>query len=797
MAQKTAPKKKAVKNTAQGKKIIADEAKTAKNRQIAAIVLFAISVFLLCLTLIPGGNVWAGAQSVIFGLFGFCAYIIPLILLYVAIMETLDKPTGSITSKVIEAVILVILICSAIYVFTQEVPYPGYGEGIKSAYKLGKATYNGGAFGAIFGGALLKMFDSKAAAGVTVCLLMFVDLMFITSTTLKTLMQSAWKPVQKASEATGAKIEQIQTQREEKLKARFDPNVDLGPEPDAPSKIDIGIDGLNENPESKNEKVSKPADNKTANLDDIINKNINKPQKMPEPTKTETHSGAVPAAGNGHYTLPPISCLTAVSASASSVTGNELKNNAKKLVAVLKSFGVDTRIVDISKGPSVTRYELAPAPGVKISKITGLSDDIALNMAAAGVRIEAPIPGKAAIGIEIPNSTRETVTLREIIEDSSFKNAKSKINVALGRDIAGKAICTDISKMPHLLIAGTTGSGKSVCLNAMILSILYNASPDEVKLVMIDPKQVEFTVYNGIPHLLVPVVSDPRKASGTLTWAVGEMLKRYKLFSENNVRDINGYNQLCKNDDTLEKMPQVVIFIDELADLMMVAPTEVEDAITRLAQLARAAGMHLVVATQRPSADVITGLIKANIPSRIALSVSSQVDSRIILDMSGAEKLLGNGDMLFCPIGSSKPTRIQGCFISDKDVENVVGYIKKQGEADYSEEICAEIDKQSQNVGVKKTGGSTEPSGDDDSDALLKDAIGVVVDNGQASTTLLQRKLKVGYARAARIMDELEERSIVGPYEGSKPRKVLITKAQWLEMNAMASDESVKPEQEG
>ena len=417
--------------------------------------------------------------------------------------------------------------------------------------------------------------------------------------------------------------------------------------------------------------------------------------------------------------------------------------------------------------------------------ITNLSDDIALNLAAGGIRIEAPIPNKAAVGIEVPNKNRATVTLREIVDTPQYKSAKSKLFVALGKDIAGNCTYADLAKMPHLLVAGTTGSGKSVCLNAMIVSILYNATPDEVKLLMIDPKQVEFTVYNGIPHLIVPVVSDPRKASGALAWAVTEMLTRYKTFSDNNVRDISGYNSICESIGQ-KKMPQIVIFIDELSDLMMAAPHEVEDSICRLAQMARAAGMHLVIATQRPSVDVITGLIKANIPSRLSLKVSSQIDSRTIIDAAGAEKLLGNGDMLFYPVGIAKPIRIQGCFLSDKEVETVVDYIKSQEQSAYDDDVMQEIERQS--AQDKKKNSAAAEDGDDEreADEMIPKAIEVVVDAQMASTTLLQRKLKLGYARAARIIDNLEERGIIGPYEGSKPRKVLISKQQWYEMNALA-----------
>ncbi len=489
------------------------------------------------------------------------------------------------------------------------------------------------------------------------------------------------------------------------------------------------------------------------------------------------------------YKLPPVDCLNEPVFGNDEDFASEMRVTAKKLVDVLKSFGVETTLIGVSRGPSVTRYELSPAPGVKISKILNLIDDIALGLASSGVRIEAPIPDKSAVGIEVPNKTRSTVTLREIISSAEYKKHKGKLlTVALGKDIAGNINCADLSKMPHLLIAGTTGSGKSVCLNGMITSILYNAAPSEVKLLMIDPKQVEFTLYNGIPHLLVPVITDARKAAGSLAWAVSEMDNRYKTFAKCGVRDIGAFNKYIKDHPELQYMPQIVIFIDELNDLMMVSPKEVEDSICRLAQKARAAGMHLVVATQRPSVDVITGLIKANIPSRLSLSVSSQVDSRTVLDCIGAEKLLGNGDMLFSPVGISKPVRIQGAYLSDEEIERIVDFIKEQENAEYDDEIMGEIERNA--VADKKKGGSSVGNIADDSDGeyddMLDDAINVITELNSASTTVLQRKLRVGYARAARIMDELEQLGYVSTAEGNKPRKVLITRNQYLEMKAGA-----------
>ena len=501
------------------------------------------------------------------------------------------------------------------------------------------------------------------------------------------------------------------------------------------------------------------------------------------------------------YVLPPIECLNQPEFSSSEGFANEMQTTSKKLVEVLSSFGVETKLVGISRGPSVTRYELSPAPGVKISKITNLADDIALGLASSGVRIEAPIPNKSAVGIEVPNRSRSTVTLREIISSAEYKkNAGKLLTVALGKDITGNVNCADLSKMPHLLIAGTTGSGKSVCLNCMITSILYNATPAQVKLLMIDPKQVEFTVYNGIPHLLVPVITDARKAAGSLAWAVSEMDNRYKAFSNAGVRDIGGFNKYVQAHPEIEPMPQIVIFIDELNDLMMVSPKEVEDSICRLAQKARAAGMHLVVATQRPSVDVITGVIKANIPSRLSLSVSSQVDSRTILDCIGAENLLGNGDMLFSPVGITKPVRIQGAYLSDEEIERIVTFIKSQENAEYDDGIMSEIERNAaaDNSGGKKKSGAGASVGDEGGnyDALIEDAMDLITLADIASTTAIQRKLGVGYARAGRIMDQLEELGFVSAAEGNKPRKVLVSRAQYLEMKAAGNEPETSTDEE-
>ena len=518
------------------------------------------------------------------------------------------------------------------------------------------------------------------------------------------------------------------------------------------------------------------------------------------------------------YHFPPIQLLSLSENNNDKNAAEEMHNNAKKLIDTLDSFNVKASIVNICRGPSVTRYELSPAPGVKISKITNLSDDIALNLAANGVRIEAPIPGKAAVGIEVPNKVVSMVTMRELIDSDEFRRGKSKLTCVLGKDISGEIVVTDLSKLTHLLIAGTTGSGKSVCVNSILMSILYKATPDEVKLLLVDPKMVEFTKYRSIPHLLIPVVTDAKKAAGALGWAVSEMEQRYKILSEYYCKNIDAYNELIEenlkymaenppveNEDgelvqpvlernglpvPKEKMPRIVIAIDELADLMMAAPSEVEEYIARLAQKARAAGMHLLVATQRPTVNVITGLIKANIPSRIALKVSSNIDSRTILDFSGAEKLIGRGDMLFLPVGAPKPMRLQGCYASDEEIEGVTNYIKKSSSAQYNAEIEEKIKRIAAEEITQGKKGDDRGGDDIEIDSKMEDAIKCVIEAGQASTSLLQRRLKVGYARAGRMIDDMEQMGVVGPHQGSKPRDVLMTYNEWLEhRNIMGSDD--------
>ncbi len=767
-------------------------------RQVMSIIWFAVAVFLLFVVLIPGEKAWNGLHNIFFGIFGVTAFFYPLLLGFVAIMYALDKFYGSINAKVIESGILVMLIGAAVDIFIKHDDSLNFWQHLTSAYTSGVQMKSGGFMGAFLGQPLYMLFG-KTGAIITVILLLFVMLMLITGTTLIAFLKTLSKPVKHIEEhAEDAFVKLAEKQANER---------DIAQKEKRRASVDIPVDDIPVKREDdlslsdKQKKVVAAYNGTDLELTETekINVALNsaskeaeeeKPQKIkhdPESEKEieqeieETKQNGIVITEDNSYKFPPISLLKAPSFESAAATSADLDSTAAHLVDTLRSFGVETRIVDISRGPTVTRYELQPCAGVKISKITNLADDIALNLATAGVRIEAPIPNKAAVGIEVPNRQSSVVGVREIIESPLFTGSKSKLTVALGRDIGGNAVVTDIAKMPHGLIAGATGSGKSVCINSIIMSILYKATPEEVKLLMIDPKVVELGVYNGIPHLLVPVVTDPRKASGALCWAVTEMEKRYAMFAGNGVRDLAGFNKLAETDETLEKLPHIVIIIDELADLMMTAPNEVEDSINRIAAKARAAGMHLLIATQRPSVDVVTGVIKANIPTRIAFAVSSQVDSRTILDMAGAEKLLGRGDMLFNPMGASKPNRLQGCFVSDDEVEAVVEYIKGDHTSDYDEDVMHEIERQAAVEKRQKTGLAEDGP---EEDPMLSAAIETVVELGQASTSLLQRKLKLGYARAARLVDMMEERGVVGPYEGSKPRQVLITKEQLLEKQA-------------
>ena len=788
---------------------------TAGKRQLMSVIWFAVAVFLLCIVFIKGQNVWLAIHNFIFGVFGVTAYFYPFLLGFVAVLFAMDKIGGSINAKITESGVLVILIGAAVDIFVKHGETLSFWQHLTAAYESGIALKSGGFLGALIGQPLYIAFG-KTGAAITVIILICVFLMIITGTTLMSLFKTVARPVKSISEqAENAYQNRLEREPKEtgekQLKVIKGFNVDI-PVDDIPEKRKIKKETLDEKqrrvvsayygaepeePATEPEKEEVPApEEESHDIDGALKAAREEAAAQKEQIKEETErftehieeSEAENAEEADTYTFPPLSLLKETKATNAAALSAELDSTADKLVETLKSFGVETRIVDISRGPTVTRYELQPSAGVKISKITNLADDIALNLATAGVRIEAPIPNKAAVGIEVPNKASAVVGVRGILESPAFSSAKSKLTVALGRDIGGNAVVADIAKMPHGLIAGATGSGKSVCINSIIMSLLYKATPDEVKLLMIDPKVVELGIYNGIPHLLVPVVTDPRKAAGALGWSVSEMEKRYKMFADRGVRDLAGYNRFVESlgDPEVKPMPHIVIIIDELADLMMTAPNEVEDSINRIAAKARAAGMHLIIATQRPSVDVVTGVIKANIPTRIAFAVSSHIDSRTILDTAGAEKLLGRGDMLFSPVGSSKPKRIQGCFVSDEEVEAVVDYVKGDHTADYDDDVMVEIERQAAIEKKQKTG---LPEDGPEGDPMLNEAIKVVVENGMASTSLLQRKLKLGYARAARIVDEMEQRGVVGPYEGSKPRKVLISKEQLLEREAAGADE--------
>ena len=786
-------------------------------RQRIAIVFAAVSAVLFAVALISGESAWLAMHNFSFRVFGMCMYVIPVVFLYLAFVYAKNKSIGSAALNLSGGGLFAVIACMLIHIISKLGAITDTGEKYLSSFPVSeqiKEVWNsvtpnktGGVTGAALGGGMAH-FLGQTGSTILLVILLVVIVMFVSNLTLGGVFKTISKPVKKAGEIASEKIEQRAETRESK---KFNPpetNKKSDKESVADKKqkeekkssftdsyiTDESTFKIREKNEKSNEfgadipVVGIPAAAvATPSVSPVKKKKSQSASEKPEGKTEKPASETKEQHASTKYVYPPIDCLQVRSNSGALDSSDEMNYVAQKLIDTLDSFGVGAQIVGICRGPSVTRYEIEPDVGIKISKVTRLADDIALRLAATGVRIAA-IPNKTAIGIEVPNRSRQTVGMRECIDSDDFRRSKNKLNVALGMDIAGNTVFCDISKMPHMLIAGTTGSGKSVCLNTMIISILYNSSPDEVKMVMIDPKQVEFKIYNGIPHLEVPVVSNPRKAAGALGWAVKEMESRYQKFSENNVRDIKGYNELADKKDGMVKMHQVVIFIDELADLMMVAPTEVEDSICRLAQMARAAGMHLVIATQRPSTNVITGVIKANIPSRIALSVSSGIDSRVILDTSGAEKLLGNGDMLFMPVGESKAKRLQGCFISDSEVESVVEFIKQNSQAEYNDDVIQQIDSiAAASEDGKKKGSSitleTEDDGNGPSDDVIK-ALEALIKAGKASTTFLQNKLGWGYPKAARIMNELEECGYIAPKEGNKERRVLITLQQLYEMSS-------------
>lgn len=778
--------------------------KANAKRQLYSIIGFAVAIFLMFVVFIKGQNIWTVMHNILFSLFGITAYLLPIMIGLTSVLSALNKNSGIVKARIIESSFLIYFfgaLLDSIFNYSDGLAFNAHWDKLWNAGgTLKEAVKGGGVLGALVSHPICKGFG-KTGAVITISIIIFVLLMILTGTTLINLFKTFSKPIKAVSnQAEKSFGDQSEKTSEKSGNLRIIKGFDVDvPVDDIPEKRTKKKKSLNEiqqkvvdtyNEEDNLEEAEKiPVPKSSADVEQALEtarEEEQKPEKITVDFESETAKVAEEINDDviKNYRYPPTELLKASNSVSVKALNSELEATANRLVEALRSFNVETRVVDISRGPTVTRYELQPCAGVKISKITNLADDIALNLASAGVRIEAPIPNKAAVGIEVPNKVSAVVGVREIIESTAFSASKSKLTVAMGRDIGGNIVVTDIAKMPHGLIAGATGSGKSVCINSIIISILYKASPDDVKLLMIDPKVVELGVYNGIPHLLVPVVTDPRKAAGALGWAVSEMEKRYQMFADRGVRDIEGYNRLLDtliDEPEVKKMPHIVIVIDELADLMMTAPHEVEDSINRIAAKARAAGMHLLIATQRPSVDVVTGVIKANIPTRIAFAVSSYIDSKTILDTAGAEKLLGRGDMLFSPVGSSKPKRIQGCFVSDAEVEKVVEFVKKSGSTDYSDDIMVEIERQ---AAVEKHKSTGLPEDAPDADPMLEEAIKVVVENGQASTSLLQRKLKLGYARAARIVDEMEERGVVGPYEGSKPRKVLITKEQLMEREA-------------
>ena len=790
--------------------------KTSSNRQknvdradairVTEIATVAVSVILFCLAIVSGNGVWNVLHNVYVGIFGmFAAIVLPLLTIVVTVIFSAkgDDAYGY-TAKIVEAFVMVFILATFIHVVKNSTG-DAFKETIINSYKSASFEFNGGFIGAVLGWLLLTL--GKAPAIIISVVLFIVDLLLMTGLTIFQFVAGAAKPAKVTYEKVAPAIEE-RIERRRMNKENIDVPLDTQPPEEekkpksrkkkaassdeemtkVPKEIIDEINRENSNIEMLKNATGRKEEKKPKSIDEIVKdaSEDKSNEKKADKSESFTVSKEAMESGVNDYKLPSVELLSLPNKKSTADISGELKENAQRLIETLRSFNVNATITDISRGPTVTRYELKPAAGVRISKITNLADDIALNLAATHVRIEAPIPGKAAVGIEVPNTVKNTVSMRELIDTPEFYEQRSLLSAGIGKDIAGNCVYCDIAKMPHLLVAGTTGSGKSVCMNSIITSILYRAKPDEVKFLMIDPKQVEFSKYANIPHLLVPVVTDPRKAAGALGWAVSEMLQRYQKLSQVGVRDIEGYNKYVQKHEDMESMPKICIFIDEFADLMMAAPKEVEDSVCRLAQMARAVGMHLVIATQRPSVDVITGLIKANISSRIALTVSSQIDSRTILDAAGAEKLLGHGDMLYNPIGASKPLRVQGCFISDEEVEALCDFVKNQGESQYDEEIAKEIEAKA--VQDKKSSPFEDDGDAEQLDVLFDKAVDIVLETGTASTSFLQRKLSVGYARGAKIIDQLEEKGIIGPANGSKGREILINRQQWLEMQAYSSN---------
>lgn len=807
-----------------------------ENRRFWSYILFFFGILELLITFVEGDGLWKWLHELNRGLFGVTVFLFAPMIIYVALMIASDVTHNKVIAKVVEGSVLMLLISGMAQIIqVGSVDGSSFWLKLVGLFNDGKQLRGGGLASALLGWPLLSLFK-RVGAGIVIVLVAFTFIMLLTNVTLPQLLKAISKPFVKSYEAVNEeRIEraaQPPKPPREKKEPRRNGRVDIakfypddGPDTaaeafvpvaeaeEATDKVDASKIDMPVHPvkapvitHEKLEETAKTTDNEELKkiIENAIGDSREEKKSKDEPVKPPV----VNVDKNGQttffekdnkisaYVYPPVDILKyAKNPVASEIVQQEIQEKSAKLVETLETYGAKTRIVGIHRGPSVTRYELQPAAGVRVSKITGLADDIALNLAAMSVRIEAPVPGKACIGIEVPNDHRDTVSLRELIDSEEYRKAKGKLTFAVGKDIEGNIIIGDIAKMPHMLVAGTTGSGKSVFTNSIILSILYHASPDEVKLILIDPKKVEFPIYNKIPHLLIPVVTEPLKAAGALGWAVNEMNKRYLMFEANNVKNLQEFNDMVleernkpaeEQDEVRAKidlLPQIVIVVDEFADLMMAARSEVEDSVLRLAQLARAAGIHMIIATQSPRADVLTGLIKSNIPSRVSLSVSSNVDSRVILDESGAEKLLGNGDLLYKPVGVKKPIRMQSGYAATSEIREVVNFLKNEHTAEYSDEVIAEVEENTPQPKDSGSAGSDNVSVNPDDD-LVNQAISIIVQTNNASTAFLQRKLKLGFPRAARIMDEIEEMGIIGPQEGSKARKINITKEEWAEMQA-------------
>lgn len=807
-----------------------------ENRRFWSYILFFFGILELLITFVEGDGLWKWLHELNRGLFGVTVFLFAPMIIYVALMIASDVTHNKVIAKVVEGSVLMLLISGMAQIIqVGSVDGSSFWLKLVGLFNDGKQLRGGGLASALLGWPLLSLFK-RVGAGIVIVLVAFTFIMLLTNVTLPQLLKAVSKPFVKSYEAVNEeRIEraaQPPKPPREKKEPRRNGRVDIakfypddGPDTaaeafvpvaeaeEATDKVDASKIDMPVHPvkapvitHEKLEETAKTTDNEELKkiIENAIGDSREEKKSKDEPVKPPV----VNVDKNGQttffekdnkisaYVYPPVDILKyAKNPVASEIVQQEIQEKSAKLVETLETYGAKTRIVGIHRGPSVTRYELQPAAGVRVSKITGLADDIALNLAAMSVRIEAPVPGKACIGIEVPNDHRDTVSLRELIDSEEYRKAKGKLTFAVGKDIEGNIIIGDIAKMPHMLVAGTTGSGKSVFTNSIILSILYHASPDEVKLILIDPKKVEFPIYNKIPHLLIPVVTEPLKAAGALGWAVNEMNKRYLMFEANNVKNLQEFNDMVleernkpaeEQDEVRAKidlLPQIVIVVDEFADLMMAARSEVEDSVLRLAQLARAAGIHMIIATQSPRADVLTGLIKSNIPSRVSLSVSSNVDSRVILDESGAEKLLGNGDLLYKPVGVKKPIRMQSGYAATSEIREVVNFLKNEHTAEYSDEVIAEVEENTPQPKDSGSAGNDNVSVNPDDD-LVNQAISIIVQTNNASTAFLQRKLKLGFPRAARIMDEIEEMGIIGPQEGSKARKINITKEEWAEMQA-------------